>query len=174
MNVGLSVSWNRVPRENPPVWLGDYITISNADVGYKIWVSAARGDCVTTVKTAIKLIHIGLHDQKEVRQAHYIAHSRCLFLVNFNDDMTVTYLYKNVTTGRISNRTVDALINFRWNIHVDLNITSSSTPLSFLGAFKGFFLPPKKERKKRYTKKRTRLKYPICGLSYVRQAKYLP
>ena len=32
------------------------------------------------------VIHIGLHDQKEVRQAPYIAHSRCSFLVNFNDD----------------------------------------------------------------------------------------
>ena len=26
----------RVPGENPPVWLGDHITISHADAGYRI------------------------------------------------------------------------------------------------------------------------------------------
>ena len=37
-----------VPGGNPPVWLGDYMTISHADAGYRTWVAAVRGECVNT------------------------------------------------------------------------------------------------------------------------------
>ena len=33
---------------NPPVWLGDQMTISHADAGYWTWVVAVRGECVNT------------------------------------------------------------------------------------------------------------------------------
>ena len=33
---------------NPPVWLGDHMTISHADVGYHTWVETVRGEMVTT------------------------------------------------------------------------------------------------------------------------------
>ena len=35
-----------VPGGNPPVWLGDHMTISHADAGYQIRVAAVRGECV--------------------------------------------------------------------------------------------------------------------------------
>ena len=35
-----------VPGGNPPVWLGDHMTISHADAGYQIRVVAVRGECV--------------------------------------------------------------------------------------------------------------------------------
>ena len=37
-----------VPRGNPPVWLGDHMTNSHADAGYRSWVAAVRGECVNT------------------------------------------------------------------------------------------------------------------------------
>jgi len=37
-----------VPGGNPPVWLGDHMTISHADTGYRTWVAAVRGECVNT------------------------------------------------------------------------------------------------------------------------------
>ena len=40
-----------VPGENPPVWLGDHLTISHADVGYRTRVAAVRGVCVNTMPT---------------------------------------------------------------------------------------------------------------------------
>ena len=38
----------RVPGGNPPVWLGDHMTISHADAGYRTLVAAVRGECVNT------------------------------------------------------------------------------------------------------------------------------
>ena len=37
-----------VPRWDPPVWLGDNMTISHADAWYQIRVAALRGECVNT------------------------------------------------------------------------------------------------------------------------------
>ena len=37
-----------VPGGNPPVWLGDHMTISHADAGYGTRVAAVRGERVTT------------------------------------------------------------------------------------------------------------------------------
>ena len=37
-----------VPGGNPPVWLGDHMTISQADAGYWTRVAAVRGEGVTT------------------------------------------------------------------------------------------------------------------------------
>ena len=37
-----------VPGGNPPVGLGDHMTISHADVGYRTRVTAVRGECVNT------------------------------------------------------------------------------------------------------------------------------
>ena len=37
-----------VPGGNPPVWLGDHMTISHADAGYQTRVAAVRGECVIT------------------------------------------------------------------------------------------------------------------------------
>ena len=37
-----------VPGGNPPVWLGDHMTISHADAGYWTRVAAMRGELVTT------------------------------------------------------------------------------------------------------------------------------
>ena len=37
-----------VPGGNPPVWLGDHMTILHADVGYRTWVAAVRGECINT------------------------------------------------------------------------------------------------------------------------------
>ena len=37
-----------VPGGNPPVWLGDDMTISHADAGYQTRVAAVRGECVNT------------------------------------------------------------------------------------------------------------------------------
>ena len=37
-----------VPGGNPPVWLGDHMTISHADAGYQTRVTAVRGECVNT------------------------------------------------------------------------------------------------------------------------------
>ena len=37
-----------VPGGNPPVWLGDHMTISHADAGNWAWVAAMRGERVTT------------------------------------------------------------------------------------------------------------------------------
>ena len=33
---------------NPPVWLGDHMTISHADAGYQTRVTAVRGECINT------------------------------------------------------------------------------------------------------------------------------
>ena len=33
---------------NPPVWLGDHMTISHADAEYRTRVAAVRGECVNT------------------------------------------------------------------------------------------------------------------------------
>ena len=33
---------------NPLVLLGDQITISHANIGYRTWVAAVRGECVNT------------------------------------------------------------------------------------------------------------------------------
>ena len=38
-----------VPGGNPPVWLGDQMTISHDEAGYRTWVAAVRGECVNTV-----------------------------------------------------------------------------------------------------------------------------
>ena len=38
----------RVPGGNPPVWLGDHMTISHVDAGYQTQVAAVRGECVNT------------------------------------------------------------------------------------------------------------------------------
>ena len=35
-----------VPGGNPPVWLGDHMTISHAAAGYWTRVAAVRGDCI--------------------------------------------------------------------------------------------------------------------------------
>ena len=37
-----------VPGGNPPVWLGDHMTISRTDAGYRTWVAAVRGECINT------------------------------------------------------------------------------------------------------------------------------
>ena len=37
-----------IPGGNPPVWLGDHMTISHADPGYQTRVAAVRGECVNT------------------------------------------------------------------------------------------------------------------------------
>ena len=37
-----------VPGGNPPVWVGDHMTISHADAGYRTRVVAVRGECVNT------------------------------------------------------------------------------------------------------------------------------
>ena len=39
----------KVPRGNPHVWLGDHMTISHANTGYRTWVAVVRGNHVTTV-----------------------------------------------------------------------------------------------------------------------------
>ena len=39
-----------VPGGNPPVWLGDHMTISHADAGYWTRVAALQGECVNTVQ----------------------------------------------------------------------------------------------------------------------------
>ena len=49
-----------VPGGNPPVWLGDQMTISHADVGYRTQVAAVRGECVNTAP-ARQLIIYGEH-----------------------------------------------------------------------------------------------------------------
>ena len=36
------------PGGNPPVWLGDHMTISHADAGYRTRVAAVWGECVNT------------------------------------------------------------------------------------------------------------------------------
>ena len=33
---------------NPPVWLGDRMTISHPDAGYRTWVAAVSGECANT------------------------------------------------------------------------------------------------------------------------------
>ena len=38
----------RVPRRNPPVWLGYQMTISHADAGYRTRSTAVRGECINT------------------------------------------------------------------------------------------------------------------------------
>ena len=37
-----------VPGGNPPAWLGDHMTLSQADAGYRTRVTAVRGECVNT------------------------------------------------------------------------------------------------------------------------------
>ena len=37
-----------VPGGNPPVWLGDHMTISQADAEYQTQVAGVRGECVNT------------------------------------------------------------------------------------------------------------------------------
>ena len=37
-----------VPGGTPPVWLGDHMTISHADAGYRTRVAAVRDECVNT------------------------------------------------------------------------------------------------------------------------------
>ena len=37
-----------VPGGNPPVWLGDHMTISHAHTGYQTLVAAVRGEYVNT------------------------------------------------------------------------------------------------------------------------------
>ena len=37
-----------VPGGNPPVWLGDHMTISHADAGYRTRVTVVRGEYVNT------------------------------------------------------------------------------------------------------------------------------
>ena len=37
-----------VPGGNPPAWLGNHMTISHADAGYRTRVTAVRGECVNT------------------------------------------------------------------------------------------------------------------------------
>ena len=37
-----------VPGGNPPVWLGDHMTISHADAGFRTRVAAVRVECVNT------------------------------------------------------------------------------------------------------------------------------
>ena len=37
-----------VPGGNPPVWLGDHMTISHADAKYRTRVNAMRGVCINT------------------------------------------------------------------------------------------------------------------------------
>ena len=39
-----------VPGGNPSVRLGDQMTISHADVGYRTWVAVVRGECVNTAR----------------------------------------------------------------------------------------------------------------------------
>ena len=45
-----------VPGGNPPVWLGDHMTISHVDAGYRTRVASVRGECVNT--TPAKLVVI--------------------------------------------------------------------------------------------------------------------
>ena len=49
-DVGKVFVWEetRVPRGNPPVWLGDHMTISHADAEYRTRVAAVRGECINT------------------------------------------------------------------------------------------------------------------------------
>ena len=49
----------RVPRGNPPVWLGDRMTISHADARYQTLVAAVRGECVNTAP-ARQLVWVSL------------------------------------------------------------------------------------------------------------------
>ena len=41
-----------VPGENPHVWLGDHMTISHADAGFRTRVAAVRVECVNASQTA--------------------------------------------------------------------------------------------------------------------------
>ena len=45
-----------VPGGNPPVWLGDHMTSSHADAGYRTQVAAMRGECVNTAPARQGLI----------------------------------------------------------------------------------------------------------------------
>ena len=40
-----------VPVGNLPVLLGDHMTISHADVGYRTRVASVRGECINTAPT---------------------------------------------------------------------------------------------------------------------------
>ena len=46
---------------NPPVWLGDHMTISHANAGYRAWVAVVRGECVNTAPARQTKVHIWLH-----------------------------------------------------------------------------------------------------------------
>ena len=55
MHVGTDVCvfvWEEtgVPGGNPPVWLGDHMTISHADAGFEPRVAAVRGEGITIVR----------------------------------------------------------------------------------------------------------------------------
>ena len=43
-----------VPGGNPPAWLGDHMTISHADAGYRTWVAAVRGECINIAPASLK------------------------------------------------------------------------------------------------------------------------
>ena len=51
---------------NPPVWLGDHMTISHADAGYLTRVAAVRGECVKTAPARQPCYHqwVALFSQK--------------------------------------------------------------------------------------------------------------
>ena len=47
-----------VPGGNPPVWLGDHMTISRTDAGYRTWVAAVRGECINIAPARQRVIYV--------------------------------------------------------------------------------------------------------------------
>ena len=47
-----------VPGGNPPVWLGDHMTISHADIGYWTRVAPVRGERVNTAPARQPLFRV--------------------------------------------------------------------------------------------------------------------